>query len=78
MPPKKKAQVNPDATEENLGWTDDEVELLLVVVRAYSSQKDYEDLEWESVKSKYEDIRKELVTLYKIRYFISSRVDEAD
>ena len=86
MPPKKKAQVNPDATEEDgrpaqdvhLGWTDDEVELLLVVVRAYSSQKDYEGLEWESVKSKYEDIRKELVTLYKIRYFISTRVDEAD
>ena len=51
---------------------------MLVVVRAYSSQKDYEGLEWESVKSKYEDIRKELVTLYKIRYFISTRVDEAD
>ena len=51
MPPKKKARVNPDATEENLSWTDDEVELLLAVVRAYSSQKDYEGLEWESVKS---------------------------
>ena len=45
MPPKKKARVNPDATEENLSWTDDEVELLLAVVRAYSSQKDYEGLE---------------------------------
>ena len=60
MPPKKKARVDPDATEANLSWTDDEVELLLGVVRAYSSQKDYEGLEWESVKSKYEDIRKRL------------------
>ena len=33
MPPKKKARVNPDATKENLRWIDDEVELLLVVVR---------------------------------------------
>lgn len=65
MPPKNKARVNPDATEENLTWTDDEVELLLAVVRAYSSQKDYEGLEWESVKSKYEDIRKDFVTLYE-------------
>ena len=67
MTPKKKARVNPDATKENLRWIDDEVELLLVVVRAYSSQKDYEVLEWESVKSKYENIRKECVTLYKIK-----------
>ena len=45
MPPKKKARVDPDGTETNLSWTDDEVELLLGVVRAYSSQKDYEGLE---------------------------------
>ena len=59
-----KARVNPDATEANLSWTDDKVELLQVVVRVYSSQKDYKGLEWESVKSKYEDIRKDFVTLY--------------
>ena len=65
MAPKAKARVDPDSTEGNLSWTDDEVELLLGVVRAYSSQKDYEGLEWESVKSKYEDIRKDFVTLYQ-------------
>ena len=48
-----------------MSWTDDEVELQLGVVCAYSSQKDYESLEWESVKSKYEDIRKDFVTLYE-------------
>ena len=47
MPPKKKA----------ITKIYNEVELLLVVVRAYSSQKDSDGLEWENVKSKYEDIR---------------------
>ena len=65
MPPKKKARVDSDVTEANLNWTDDEVELLLGVVRAYSSQMDYEGLEWESVKSRYKDIRKDFVTLYE-------------
>ena len=63
MPPKKKAREDPDATDANLSWTDNEIELLLGV--AYSSQKDYEGLEWESVKSKYEDIRKDFVMLYE-------------
>ena len=35
MPPRKKARVDSDATEANLNWTDDEVELLLGVVCAY-------------------------------------------
>ena len=68
MPLKKKARVNPDAAEENLSWTDDEIELLLVVVCAYSSQKDYKGLEWECVKSKYEVIRKDFVTLYEQKH----------
>ena len=62
---KRKAWVDPDATDANLSWTDDEVEVLLGVVHAYSSQKDYEGLVWESVKSKHEDIRKDFVTLYE-------------
>lgn len=40
--PKKKAQVDRDA---NLSWTVDQDEILLEVVRAYSSQMDYEGLE---------------------------------
>ena len=43
------------------------VELLLEVVRAYFFQKDYEGLQWESIKSKYEDIRNEFVTMYEQR-----------
>ena len=45
MPPKKKARVNPDATRAKFNCIDDEVELLLGVVRAYSSQKNYKGLE---------------------------------
>ena len=36
----------------------------LVVVCAYSSQKDYEGFEWKSVKSKCEDMRKDFATLH--------------
>ena len=52
---------------EVLNWTDNEVELLLGVVRSYSSQKDFDGLEWESVKSKYEDIRSVFAWLYDER-----------
>lgn len=64
MPPKKKKTARVDQ-DSNLSWTDDEVELLLGVVRAYSFQKDYEGLQWESIKSKYEDISNEFVTMYE-------------
>ena len=60
MPPPKKAKKDSDAAEI-VSWTDDEVELLLGVVRSYSSQKDYEELEWEIVKSKYEDISRKSI-----------------
>lgn len=67
MPPKKKAKTEPTQEREhssNLVWSDDEIELLLGVVQAFASEKEFEGVEWESVKSKYEDIRKEFVTLY--------------
>ena len=62
MPPEKKVR---KIDEENFMWTDDEVKLLLKVVRSYSVQKVYEGLQWESVKSKYEDITKDFVDLYQ-------------
>ena len=67
MPPKKKAKINPAEEKEhsnNLVWSDDEIELLLGVVQAFDSEKAFDGVEWESVKSKYEDIRKEFVSLY--------------
>ena len=58
----KKAKRDSDAAE-TVSWTDDEVELLLGAARLYSFQKDYEGLEWESVKSKYEDIRRKSIQI---------------
>ena len=37
-------------------WTDDEAELLLNVSYDYKTMKAGENTDWESVKSKYEDI----------------------
>ena len=37
-------------------WTDDEAELLLNVTHEYKVQKISENVDWESVKSKYEEI----------------------
>ena len=37
-------------------WTDDESELLLSVTLQYKVQKTTEGVDWESVRSKYEDI----------------------
>ena len=62
MPPPKKAKKNSGAAE-TVNWTDDEVELLLGVVCSYSFQKDYDELEWESAKRKYEDIRRKSIRI---------------
>ena len=67
MAPKPKKARRESENSEVLNWTDNEVELLLGVVRSYSSQKDFEGLEWKSVRSKYEDIRSEFVRLYDER-----------
>ena len=37
-------------------WTDDECELLLSVTLQYKVQKSSEGIDWESVRSKYDDI----------------------
>ncbi len=45
-------------------WTDEEVVLLLSVVRDYKSTKAAEGVDWSSVKTKNED----LVAKFKERY----------
>ena len=37
-------------------WTDDEAELLLNITHEYKVQKISENVDWESVKAKYDDI----------------------
>ena len=55
MPPKKDFQ-----------WTDDEAELLLNVTLEYRTSKAAVSVDWESVKSKYNDIW-ELMTTHTQR-----------
>ncbi|XP_028414903.1 uncharacterized protein LOC114537992 [Dendronephthya gigantea] len=68
MPPKKKVRTqsvgDKNEQQNNLIWSDDEVEILLGVVQAYASGKEFGGVEWESVKSKYEDIRLAFVSFY--------------
>ena len=46
----------PKTTGKEFQWTDDEAELLLTVTHDYKVQKSSENVDWESVKSKYDDI----------------------
>ena len=52
------------AKEQTFVWTDDEVELLLKVTHEYKVKKAAENVDWESVRSKYaniwDNLRKEL------------------
>ena len=44
------------AKEQTFVWTDDEVELLLKVTYEFKVKKAAENVDWESVRSKYGDI----------------------
>ena len=67
MAPKPKKARRESENSKVLNWTDNEVELLFSVVLSYSSQKDFDGLEWKHVRSKHEDIRGEFVRLYDER-----------
>ena len=41
-------------------WTNDEVRLLLEVTKEYKTQKESESIDWESVRTKYDDILEKL------------------
>ena len=43
-------------TREDFKWTDDESELLLSVTHDYKVKKKYQNVDWESVKTKYDEI----------------------
>ena len=44
------------SSKREFQWTDDEAELLLQSTHLYKAKKSMENVDWESVKSKYEDI----------------------
>ena len=45
-------------------WTADEVQLLLETLINIKSEKSYEGIDWESIKEKYEIIRKEFLAAF--------------
>ena len=55
--------------KETVRWSDDLIEKLLESVKEFKAQKEYEGVDWESVKDKYENIRS---------LFIKNRRDEND
>ena len=51
-------------TKKNLSWTDEETALLLQVIIDYKSSKAALGLDWETSKSKYDDICERLQSRY--------------
>ena len=66
MLPKKKLKTtnNESADRKNMVWTADEVQLLLETLINIKSEKSYEGIDWESIKEKYEIIRKEFLAAF--------------
>lgn len=61
MPPKKKAKSDDKENTTTLVWTDDEIQILLETVRDFKSEKAYESIDWESIKTKYEKITENFI-----------------
>ena len=57
MPPKRKTRGEADKTSISFNWSDEEVQLLLEVVLHFKSDKAGQGLDWESIKTKYVEIR---------------------
>ena len=53
-----------DTPDKNFTWTDEEINLLLHVVLAYKVGKAGEGVDWDTVKSKYEDLTKNFLEKY--------------
>ena len=56
-PPKKKMKKSNEESNNTFIWTDEKRQLLLEVILHYKSDKAGQGFDWESVKSKYCDIR---------------------
>ena len=51
-----KTQKSNEKAKKDFQWTDDEAELLLSITYNYKTAKAVDGVDWESIKSKYEDI----------------------
>ena len=64
MPPKKKTKTNEGKDKASFTWTDEEIELLLDVMMHYKSDKEGRGCDWQSVKTKYDDLRDIFIERY--------------
>ena len=60
---RKASEENPKKTNTEFLWTDDEIQLLLQTSFNFKSKCEFEELSWESVRSKYEQIFKNMYQL---------------
>ena len=52
----KQAADNKEANKGIFSWSDDEIQLLLMAALDFKSQSKFEGMDWESKRSKYEQI----------------------
>ena len=53
---RKASEENPKKINTEVLWSDDEIQLLLQTLFSFKSKCEFEELSWESVRSKYEQI----------------------
>ena len=62
---RQESEISPTRKEimarEYFTWTDDETELLLSLTLEYKTEKSLENIDWESLRSKYNDIHERFV-----------------
>ena len=65
MPPKKKTKTGENKEKAaSFTWSDEELELLLDVLIHYKADKEGRGFDWESVKTKYDDLRTQFIERY--------------
>ena len=66
MPPKKKTKTSNEEEDKavTFTWSDDELQLLLAVILHFKSDNAGQGYDWESVKTKYRDIRDIFIDRY--------------
>ena len=60
----QKSKKNEKSKTDSFIWSDDEVELLLKVTLEYKTSDAIENVDWESIRSKYDDIFKRFIEQY--------------
>ena len=53
----KQNKTKKNTNKEAFIWTDDEVQLFLIVTNEYKVAKSFESIDWESIQSKYQGPR---------------------